>query len=195
MLCLFLWLADCQQTHLADQPITVSGKVKAEGIDFLVTYNLKQPLIMIFSIGDSLADCIIFDYKESGTIVKDGYITADMSIITDNIQNIRATSLTVTQSAANGVKVAFARDLNTGDGTDFVLRLDTATQVCFITSTIAYSSGVAYKGASKVCTYLSLHEALGDSDDRLIGNYLSTNSFGGQLMELYGSEVTELGSV
>ena len=69
---------------------------------------------MIFSVSDSLADAIIFDYKTTGTVVRDGYLAADRSLITDNIQNIRNTSLSVTQSAADGIKVAFARDLSTG---------------------------------------------------------------------------------
>jgi hypothetical protein len=124
--------------------------------------------------------------------VKDCYINELSSIVYDDVNNIQPSITSFAGDISNGLKVAYNRDLSTGDSEDIRLYVNSVVQVCFISSTAAFVGNGSETGHEKICSFLSLHQTM-DSyfDDRLLGNYAGTTLIGGANLTFYATESTE----
>ena len=109
----------------------------------------------------------------------------------DDVNNIQPSVTAFTGDISFGLKMAYNRDLNTGDGEDIRFYPNEVIQICFMSSTADFVGGGHEIGHEKVCTFFSLHQQLDYYHERLLGNYGVTTLIGGSNMTMYITESTE----
>lgn len=113
----------------------------------------------------------------------------------DDVKNIQPSITTFTSSIVPyGMKVAYNRDLFTGDLEDKRFYPNDVIQICFMSSLADFQGGGYEQGNEKVCTFFSLHQAVDYDQDRLLGNFAATTLFGGSNLTVYASQSTDEGT-
>lgn len=96
-----------------------------------------------------------------------------------------------TGDLSNGISAAFKRDLTTGDSKDIIIYPNSVIQICVISSLLSFVGGGYETGNEKGCSYISLHQNVQYTYDRLLGNYAGTSTFGGGNLTVYATESTD----
>jgi hypothetical protein len=128
-------------------------------------------------------------------IVTDCYLDQNSYIQTDDIQDLMPSITSFKGSLATGISASFNRNLVTGDTKDITLYSNSVIQVCFISSTQPFVGNGFEKGNEKDCTYISIHKNVNYYyQDRLLGSFAATTTFGGGNVTFYATESTDGGT-
>lgn len=175
--------------------VTINGIVTDTQIDFSVNYTANvRWLAIIFSKDEVNTDMhlLVRDPTDAARPVKvhDAYLDENSHIVYDDVNNIMPSVTAFWGDISSGMRVAYNRDLNTNDLQDKRLYANDIIQVCFMSSLAAFVGGGFETGNEKICSFFSLHMAVNQYQDRLLGNFAATTLIGGANLTVYATQST-----
>ena len=142
----FLQQLACRPVVVNGGEVTINGAVTGTQIDIMVNYtaNVKW-LAVIFSKDQVNTDMHLLRVDPTNNArpvdVKDCYLDENSHITFDDVNNIQPSVTSYAGEVNFGLKVAYNRDLNTGDLEDKRFYFDDVIQVCFMSSTAEFMGG------------------------------------------------------